>query len=134
MGEKKKLIVKCNKKKHVGSKLLCPRIALEVQIAAYERRRGRREGGKKGTWRKVTRDMVHCRVNQAGMAMTAREMRLMPMAKGAWMRMPSVTRWAGPTYSSDRQSDMMKRPTAPNPDTARLATNRINDIHTIFVA
>ena len=48
MGEKKKLIVKCNKKKHVGSKLLCPRFALEVQIAADERGRGRREGLRRG--------------------------------------------------------------------------------------
>ena len=47
-GEKKKVIVKCNEKKHVGSKLLCPRFALEVQIAVDEWWRGRREGGKKG--------------------------------------------------------------------------------------
>ena len=42
------MIVKCNEKKHVGSKLLCPRFAHQVQIAADVRWRGRKEGDKKG--------------------------------------------------------------------------------------
>ena len=42
------MIVKYNMKKHVGSKLLCPRFAHQVQIAADVRWRGRREGDKKG--------------------------------------------------------------------------------------
>ena len=42
------MIVRCNKKKHVGSILLCPRFALGVRIAADGRGRGRREGEKKG--------------------------------------------------------------------------------------
>ena len=46
--KKKEMIVRCNKKKHVGSILLCPRFTLEVRIAAARRGRGRREGGKKG--------------------------------------------------------------------------------------